>query len=323
MTASPLLERCRPSLPRAAYLDPGWFEHEMRAVFAREWVCIGREGDFPPGTITPVTVAGQGAIVVHGADGLRAFHNVCPHRGAELCAAARPLRGKLITCPYHAWAFATDGRLVSTAFATPGADFDRTTHGLTPVRTTVWAGCVFLSLAGDPPPFAPDLGLAALDAWPMRELVTAHTLTRRIACNWKLFWENYNECLHCPGVHPALAARVPIYARGVMAPAERRGWDGAPVPALQAGADSWTVSGAPAAAPFPGLGPAERAEGHRFVTLLPSAFVVAHVDQVRLVTLAPLGPEETLLTARWLLAPGAAEAPGFDLAEATGLAARR
>ena len=158
--------------------------------------------------------------MVHGADGLRAFHNVCPHRGAELCAAARPLRGKLITCPYHAWAFATDGRLVSTAFATPGADFDRAAHGLTPVRTTLWAGCVFLSLAGDPPPFAPDLGADALDAWPMRDLVTVHALTRRIACNWKLFWENYNECLHCPGVHPALAARVPIYARGVMAPAE-------------------------------------------------------------------------------------------------------
>jgi Rieske 2Fe-2S family protein len=309
---SPLLDHCPPTLPRAAYVDPAWFAAEQRAIWTRDWVCAGRIDAFPEGTIRRVTLAGQSVIVLRDGPHLRAFHNVCRHRGAELCAADQPRRGRLIRCPYHDWAYDTAGRLVSTAHATPTADFRKDDHGLLPVAVTLWNGFVFLSLADNPAPLAPDLGMQALDNWPMDSLVTGHVFEKRLACNWKVFWENYNECLHCPGIHPELCDMVPVYRRGLMSPAEDPAWDGVPTPTLRDGAQTWSMTGAPCGPVFPTLTDAERAEGHRFVTLWPTMFIVAHVDYVRFVTLTPLGPEETHLRAEWLFPPETLAQPGFD-----------
>ncbi len=312
---SPRLPATRPGLPRSAYVSPQAFAADQR-LWQREWVSAGRLADLPPGTMRGITIGGAPVFLVRTADGvLRAFHNTCRHRGAEICTGERQM-GRLITCPYHAWAYDTSGRLVSTGPATPAADFDRAAHGLKPVALTEWAGFVFLCLADRPPPFAPDLGLAALDPWPMETLVTGHRHEQVIAANWKVFWENYNECLHCPGIHRSLTDMVPVYRRGIMSEAEAPGWvpGTPPGPALKPGARSWTTDGKACGPEFPGLGEAERAEGFRFVTVLPSTFIVAHVDYVRAVRLTPLAPDRTLLTAEWLFAPETLAQPGFDAA---------
>jgi len=318
-SASPLLDHCPAGLPQAAYLAADWFAAELRTVWARNWVQAGRLSDLAPGRMRAVTVAGAGVILCRLADGgLRAWHNSCRHRGAELCAGDGAL-GAVIRCPYHAWAYAAaDGRLVSVGLATPGADFDRAAHGLVPVAVQVWAGFVWLKLSPAPRPLAPDSGPDALDHWPMDMLVTGHRSERVIDCNWKVFWENYNECLHCPGIHPELCDRVPVYRRGVMSAAETP--DPVEGPALAGGAVSWTPGGAPCGPVFAGLTADERAEGHRFVTLYPACYIVAHVDHVRAVTLTPLGPERTRLTAEWLFAPDTLAQPGFDAANIAGFA---
>jgi Rieske 2Fe-2S family protein len=318
------LNECPPSLPVAAYLDADWFAREQAMIWAREWVPVGRRSDFPPRTLNRVSVANDPLIVVSDAAGeLRAFHNTCRHRGSELCTLAQePFNGRLIRCPYHAWAYDSAGRLVSTGHATPTADFDRADHGLFPVHLRVWNGFVFLCLADDAPAFAPDMGVDALDNWPMADLVCGHVLEKDLACNWKIFWENYNECLHCPGIHPELSDMVPVYRNGIMSPREASDWtpETAPVAALKPGARSWTVSGAPCGPEFPGLTEAERATAHNFVTLYPAMFVVAHVDYVRSVTLTPLDAGRTRLRAQWLFAPETLAQPGFDFASVTDFA---
>jgi Rieske 2Fe-2S family protein len=242
-----------------------------------------------------VEVAGENLILCRdGAGRITAFHNTCRHRGAQLCAATEQPMGRLIACPYHAWAYATDGRLVSVGHATPTADFRREHHGLYPVQTKEWNGFLYLCLADSPPPFRPDPGPHALDNWPMRDLVTGHRMVRDLAFNWKIFWENYNECLHCPGIHPELADRVPVYRQGVMSAAETPLPPDGPV--LKSGTRTWTVSGQPCGPEFPRLTPQERANGHNFVTLYPTMFVVAHVDYVRAVSLMPTGPDTTRLS---------------------------
>jgi Rieske 2Fe-2S family protein len=187
-----------------------------------------------------------------------------------------------------------------------------------------WNGFIFLCLAPSPPPFeeAPDLGAHALDNWPMGELVTGHTLVRELACNWKVFWENYNECLHCPGTHPELCAMVPVYRQGIMAANEAADWHPgqAPEAALRPGARTWSLNGKPCGPEFPNLSAAERAAGHVFVTLYPTMYIVAHVDYVRAVTLSPLGPERTELRADWLFPEATLEAPDFDLDNVTRFA---
>jgi len=319
--ASPLLDHCPESLPSEAYLDDAWFARERERIWAREWIYAGRLSDMAENTLRRIEIAGQPVLLARGSGGhVAAFLNVCRHRGAELCPAeGRAFNGRLITCPYHAWAYDMEGALRSTAFATPTADFDHAEHGLFPVTHRVWRGCVFLTLAKDPEPLQGDPGLGLVDNWSVDRLVTGHVHETELACNWKIFWENYNECLHCPGIHPGLSGRVPVYAHGIMS-AEETGGDPFEGPVLAEGAESWTVNGRPCGPLFPGLTPEERAAGHSFVTIYPSAFIVAHVDYVRITSLNPLAPGRTVLRAEWLFAPETLAAPGFDLANAVDFA---
>ncbi len=322
--ASPRLDHCPPGLPRAAYLAQDWFDREMATVFARQWVCVGRRRDFRPGTLRRVTIGTAPVIVAHDAEGrLAAWHNHCPHRGSELCRAEEEPLGKLIRCPYHAWSYAAaDGRLVATGPAVPTADFDRQAHGLRRVATRDWNGFLFLNLSAAPGGLHADVPLDRLDNWPMADLLTGHRWAGDLACNWKVFWENYSECLHCPGIHPELCDMVPVYGSGLMDPSEALGWtpDQPRGRNLRDGAESWTLTGAPCGPVFPGLTPAEREAGYAFVTLWPSVYVVAHVDYVRSVRIVPLTPTTTRLIAEWHFPPETLAQPGFDAAQVAAFA---
>jgi glycine betaine catabolism A len=327
MPGSPLLDRCPESLPASMYLEQTQFDLEQRKIWARNWIYAGRVNDLAPMTVKRLAVAGQNLIVAKDASGaVTCFHNTCRHRGAELCGADETkLKSKLISCPYHAWAYDLDGNLVSTPYVSVTSDFRKEDHGLFKVHTHQWNGFLFVCLAGDPPDFdfAPDLGAQALDNWPMRDLVTGHTLAKDVACNWKILWENYNECLHCPGIHPELSAMVPVYSKGYMAANEDPQWRPSQPPGtgMKPGARSWTVSGQPCGPEFPGLSAEERARGQLFVTLLPTMYAVAHVDYVRVVSMRPVSPGRTELRAQWLFAKETLERPGFDLGNVTRFAA--
>jgi Rieske 2Fe-2S family protein len=318
--ASPLLDHCPPTLPARAYFDRSWYAVEHERIWKREWIHVGRRADLGPGTMRPVVVAGQPLLLVHSEDGtLAAFRNTCRHRGAELCGVEQKLRGRRITCPYHQWTYDLGGRLVSTGYATPTADFRREEHGLLRVHLEQWRGFLFVCLADDPPDFAeaPDVGVDVLTNWPLEHLVCGHRRETTLECNWKIFWENYSECLHCPGIHPGLSALVPLYSKGVMAANEAPGWEPgmAAGTTLREGARTWTVSGRPCGPEFPDLSDEERATGMHFVTFWPTMFVCAHVDYARVITVVPDGPERTRLCAEWLFPRTTLDAPGFDLGD--------
>ena len=300
------------------------FEREIKAIWARQWIYAGRANDLGPNTIRRLQAAGENLILVKDSAGsVNCFHNTCRHRGAELCQAeTTKLKSKLITCPYHEWAYSLQGQLLRVPYASPTADFQMAEHGLLKVNITEWNGFLYVCLADTPPRFeaAPDLGADALDNWPVKDPVTGHTLVKQIDCNWKIFWENYNECLHCPGIHPELSDLVPVYAKGLMAPNEAPDW----MPgitqtgdALKQGARSWTMNGKPCGPEFPNLDAAQRLAGHTFVTLWPTMYIVAHVDYLRVVSLKPIAPERTELRAEWLFPRETLAAPGFDLGNVT------
>lgn len=322
--SSPVLDHCPETLPAHAYYDAGWYEREQKTIWARNWVAAGRLNDMACGQMKRVQVGAASVILCRDADGeLSAFHNVCRHRGAELCSALQQPMGKFITCRYHAWSYAArDGRLMATGHANPTNDFRKEEHGLLPVSVTVWNGFVFLNLDADPRPLAPDLGLAALGNWPMAGLVTGHRMETEIACNWKIFWENYNECLHCPGIHPKLCEMVPVYGSGVMAHNEAPGWSpqDAEKPNMREGAETWTASGKPCGPVFPDLTAAQRLSGYTFVTVFPTTYIVAHVDYVRAVRIEPAGPERMRLAAEWYFPAETLAQPGFDAADVAGFA---
>lgn len=200
-----------PGLPASAYTDPAVWAAERQAVFARSWLCIGHTQELPdPGDARTFEVAGWSLIVVRAADGaLHGHHNVCRHRAGPLlwhgtaCSGATRLR-----CRYHGWTYAPDGRLL----ATPGFgdDVDRDALGLVPVALDTWRGLVFAWIGPDPAPFADHV--ADLDAAAAHVPLETFTVVRRVqhtlACNWKVYVENYQEGLHIRWLHPGLAAEV-------------------------------------------------------------------------------------------------------------------
>ena len=195
---------------------------------------------------------------------------------------------------------------------------------MSPVMSTSAPAAIAASTS-EPPPFDASFDLPSnrLDAWGLGELVVGHTLSKTIQCNWKVFWENYNECLHCPGVHPKLAQLVPLFGRALLEPRDDPSWqdhaaDDDPKYAggLRPGAESWSMNGKPVGVLFPNVSPEERRAGHVYLTAVPSVFIVAHADYVRVVRLLPLGPEQTQLSIEFLFLPETLADPARDIMNA-------
>ena len=312
-------------LPATAYYDPQRYELELRRIWYRNWVYVGRCSDLKRArAFRTFQLGDQKILLVRDDQGvLQGFHNTCRHRGAALCRESEgSLRSGSIVCPYHAWTYNLQGDLLRTSSKAHANGFDVGDYPLYKVSVKEWNGFIFVALTDDPPHFEKifDLPLNRLDAWPLQDLVVGHVLQKTIASNWKIFWENYNECLHCPGVHPRLSQLVPIYGRGLLEERDDPQWSAHAADSdpkykggLRDGAATWSLDGRATGIPFPGLSEADRKAGHIYMTSLPSVFLVGHVDYVRVVRLLPLGPESTELRVEYLFSPQTLADPDFDL----------
>ena len=306
-----MLQQTHPGLPAHWYYDPQHFAREMSAIWQQQWICVGRESDWPEsGSYQVIPIGEQNILVLRSESAeLKAFHNTCRHRGSVLCEqASGQLQQGRIVCPYHAWTYDLEGRLQRTPRRVETEDFDASGYSLYGVALQTWGGFVFISLAESPKcSLAEFLGqeVSALQNWPLDKLQLAHREAHEVASNWKIFWENFLECYHCPGIHPELCRLVPMYSQGFNSPEdfEALGRE-LPTPAgrfLREGAETWAEDGVSGLPLIDGPTEAERALGMIFVTLIPTMFVVAHQDYVRSVRVMPLGPETTRLTIDWLL----------------------
>jgi glycine betaine catabolism A len=316
------------TLPSSYYFDAAHYQRELSQIWYRNWIYACRSSDIAAArSFRTLELGEQSILVVRGEDQVaRAFHNTCRHRGAALCRSSEgrfPAAG--IVCPYHSWRYSLQGALLQTSSWTHGDGFDPARHALYDLPLTEWDGFIFVALSHSPPPFSAsfDLPLNRLDDWHMDELVVGHRLSKNIACNWKVFWENYNECLHCPGVHPKLAQLVPIFGRALLERRDDPKWqdhaeDDDPKygGGLRQGAQTWSMDGKPAGVPFPHLSDADRKAGHIYLTSVPSVFIVAHVDYVRVVRLLPLGPEQTQMTIEFLFLPETLQDKSHDIMKA-------
>lgn len=315
-----------PTLPSRDYFAAEAFERDLKAIWHRNWVHVCRASELAePLSFRTFRLGTQDVLIVRDETGvLRAFHNTCRHRGSQLCQAEKGrLKARLITCPYHAWSYSLRGDLVRAPSKALPDGFDKADYPLYDVALAEWRGFVFINLDPDTattPASSFDPASGDLSNWPLEDLVAGHRFTKLMKCNWKIFWENFNECLHCPGVHKHLSQLVPIYGRGLMARHDDPEWErhadnDAPEfsGGLKAGAETWSQDGRAHGPKFPGLSAAEQAAGQTYATHLPSMFVVGHVDYVRTVSLRPIGPEETELTAEWLFTPQALASESLEL----------
>ncbi len=321
--------RLEETLPKDAYLSEDAYRREVDRIFAREWLCAGREETIAePGSYLRVGVAGESLLVVRTREGdLRVFFNVCSHRGSQLapdeppaspdgeppCASGR-FRGAIV-CPYHAWTYGLDGSLRAAPFLDERHGLRRSALGLHEVGVERWGGFVFVHLSPEQaPPLSKQLGavIERTRRYPLAELRTATRLTYELEANWKVIVENYNECYHCGPVHPELCELVPAFKQGGGADLN---WD-AGVPHRE-GAWTFTPSGTSTRRPFPSLSPEER-ERHKGELLYPNLMLSLSSDHVVAFTLWPSGPGRTTITCDFLFDPDEMRRPTFEPSDAVG-----
>jgi len=311
------LDEISATLPSVFYFDREHHERELRRIWHRQWLLVGRADTVAAvGDYRVVNAGDQSVIITRGNDGrLRAFHNTCRHRGSILCQQSRGrFRGQRIVCPYHSWTYSLEGELTATPWRLEGGGFDSARYPLYDVAVGEWAGFVFINLDENAAPFS-DGTLADTPArlanWNLGETVTVHTTEFDLECNWKAFWDNFNECLHCPSVHPELCRIVPQFREGLASGNVIRG-DDESSPLIE-GAVTWSVGGKTDLPWFEGLAEHEQRAGATFGVFPPSGYVVVHVDYARVVHMLPVAPERTRLTVSWLVPPSTVEHPAFSV----------
>jgi Rieske 2Fe-2S family protein len=321
-----VLTRIEKGLSSAWYHDAEHYRRELDALWLRGWLYACRADELSARDFRVIAVGDQSVLLTRDLAGrLHAFHNTCRHRGSELCSDAQGrFRGPTIVCPYHGWTYSLEGALLGMPHQLPGAGFRREDHSLYPVAVDTWAGFAFVNPSGEAaPPLSEALGSVPADlaSWPLDELRVGERSSVNVECNWKVFWENFSECFHCPGVHPELSRLVPAYRKGLLDEADAS--DAAPRAgrhsALAPGALTWTLDGQTRLPQFPGLSQEQRRAGQTFGVMLPGFFVVAHVDYARAVRVLPRGPEQTQLQIEWLFDPAVLAGADFDLEHATAL----
>ena len=303
------------TLPGRYFTSDEIFATETARLFHDRWFCVGRREQLArAGDFFLAEVAGESLIIaIDEQDGLRALLNVCRHRGTRLVGDERGhFAGAHIRCPYHRWTYRCDGRLIAAPNMDERADFACDDWPLHTAEIAEWEGFLLVNLSPSPQPV--EQAFAAfydrLRPWRVAELRVAHREDYDVATNWKMVFENFNECYHCPSVHPGLNEMSPVsecsndFTTGPFL--------GGP---MELAAESMTTTGQRAAAVIHTL---EGADSRRvyYYTLLPNMLFALHPDFVIAWRLEPRSSQRTGIVALWLFEPEAMAEPDFDPAPA-------
>ena len=300
------------TLPQRYFVSPEVFVEEQEKIFSTQWVLAGHQSQIAkPGDYFAAEVAGESLIVVRDKGGeVRSFYNVCRHRGTRL---REDQNGHVsaIQCPYHAWTYALDGRLIGAPHMDDVAGFDKAEHSLHPVNLGLWEGFILVNLADSLAPleewFAPLAG--KFSHWNLPKLRSAKRIEYDVCANWKLIFENYSECYHCPGVHPTLAKLTPYDS------AENDLCEGPFLGGFMpiTKGHSLTMSSNACALPVGDI----KGEDHArvfYYSIFPNMLLSMHPDYVMVHQIWPKSPERTLILCDWFFHPEAAGVndPGYN-----------
>ncbi len=186
------------------------YQREQAQIFGRCWLYAGHVSQIPKANDFFLFEFGEDSMIVARTreSEVRAFANVCRHRGARVCEAPSG-NAPVFVCPYHAWSYASDGALLSARHMQMRQDFDKADYGLVQVRAEVHEGLIFINLDADAPALAPHVKALtpALRPYRLDQAKLAYEHTFQVDANWKFALENYLECYHCGPSHQ-------VYAQG-------------------------------------------------------------------------------------------------------------
>jgi phenylpropionate dioxygenase-like ring-hydroxylating dioxygenase large terminal subunit len=196
------------TMPPHTYTDPALYDREVENLFRRQWLCAGRVDQVPnAGDYQTLDLLGESLVVVRGKDDVvRVISRVCRHRSADLLPGDdTPRRGNtaVFSCPYHAWTYRHDGRLMTAPLMQEAKDFDKATCALPQAKSEIWNGWLFVNLSGDAEPLSSQLtGLDdELAEYAMGEMVAEPVATYDSPWHWRVLVENFMEAYHHTATH--------------------------------------------------------------------------------------------------------------------------
>ncbi len=289
------------TLPRRFYADADFYRTELERFYFDRWICAGRADQIPNAGDYFTRLVGDESIIVSRDESgaVHALFNVCRHRGTRLCDQAEGRFERCIQCPYHNWTYGLDGRLLAAPHM--GPEFQRGDYPLHRAGCDVWDGFVFVNLATSHAALADQLAdlPARFAAWKMGEVRLGRRIVYDVKANWKLIVLNYNECLHCPNLHPALnrlhhylgadnIAPTPGYCGGAMG--------------FRDGVETMSTDGKRRREYLPGLTGTQRQQVVYFA-IYPNLLLSLHPDYVMTHTLWPRAHDRTEIVCEWHFHP--------------------
>ncbi|HYM23368.1 MAG TPA: aromatic ring-hydroxylating dioxygenase subunit alpha [Vicinamibacterales bacterium] len=303
------------TLPRRFYADADFYRRELERFYFNRWICAGRADQITDtGDYVTRTLGGESVIITRDASGaIHALFNVCRHRGTRICDNASGRFADRIQCPYHAWTYDLAGRLLAAPHMAP--DFCKDDYPLHRAGCAVWDGHVFVHLGRQGQDGRPVQDLRAQLAdlperfatYRMQELRLGRRIVYDVKANWKLIVLNYNECLHCPTLHPALnrlhhylgadnVEPTACYCGGAMG--------------FKDGVETMSVDGKRRRAFLPGLDALQRQQV-AYYAIYPNLLLSLHPDYMMTHTLWPRGHDRTEVVCEWHFHRDEMSKPGF------------
>jgi len=305
------------TMPGAFYTAPEILAEEREQLFARQWNCVGRASELDgAGAFVVREVAGESLIILRDRTGaLRAFFNVCRHRGTRLCDAAAGRLSETIQCPYHAWTYGLDGRLLGAPHMQDVEGFEKRQYPLHSASIVEWQGFVFVHVGEEPEPFDTWFAAASdrLARFDLASLTVGHRASYDVAANWKLVFQNYSECLHCPVIHPELSALLPYQsgANDLVEGPFLGGYMEITPPNVSA-----TMSGRACAHRLRATEDSDDDHRGYYYTIMPNLLLSIHPDYVNYYLLTPLAVDRTRVDTEWLFDPRNTGDPTFNPGDA-------
>lgn len=297
------------TLAQRYFVSPEIFGHEKKRIFSRQWVLVGHQNQIvKAGDYFTSEIAGESLIVVRDQRStIRSFYNVCRHRGTRLWEDQSG-HASAIQCPYHAWTYGLDGRLLGAPHMNDVPGFDKSDYSLHPVHLGLWEGFIFVNLADSPAPLEEWFGPLAgkFSHWNLPRLRSAKRIEYDVQANWKLIFENYSECYHCPGVHPVLSKLSPYDS------AENDLTEGPFLGGFMriTKGNSLTMSGKSCALSVGDFGEDDFRRVF-YYSIFPNMLLSLHPDYAMVHQLRPLSAERTLILCDWFFHPEAFERKDF------------
>jgi phenylpropionate dioxygenase-like ring-hydroxylating dioxygenase large terminal subunit len=284
------------SLPAWIYHDPEFFELEKQAIFRTSWHLVCHQSDIPSiGDYHSLDFLGESVVTLRGEDNqFRSFHNVCRHRASRLLDGNRGHCGKRITCPYHAWTYGLDGRLIAVPQREAFSGLDTSKHGLIPLEQELFMGFIFVRFEPGLPsvremvaPYAHELA-----AYRMEELIPQGRVTLRPRqVNWKNVADNYSDGLHIPVAHPGLTR---LFGRGYAI--EAQPWIDKMSGVLRdVPSSNWSEKLYQKLLPKVAHLPDDRQRLWTYFKLWPNVAFDIYPDQIDFMQFLPVSPTETLI----------------------------